>query len=398
MKTHLKDHVIVTNTNGSLRNYNLDLESTMNSELMQHTVPSGMEAINMINNCTDSSGNITDGCGRTIPYEEQPYYLQSKNLILYGAPVLVILGTIGNFLSILVMTRKALRSHTTSLYLVVLAVVDTLLLYIGMFYYWIQVLSGVRAELISSYECNKTRIFLLYALPQIESWILCSIVVERLVAVYLPFKVKVIFTKKFAAIQLTITGLIIAAVNAHIFWTSNRVEFGCDADSDAFDTFWSSIWPWIDFCLVALIPFILMLTIDAAIIGKMVYVNRRRRNNLNASSDVKMTGMTTILLTVTFVFFATSMPLYIFLATEEHWEDQADSVEDDARLGLVLNTVFFVSHISCTINFWLYCISARRFREEFLKMIHLKKLWWSSADVLAENRGSINNTSTEVTE
>ena len=343
-------------------------------------------------NCTDYSGNVSVGCGMTVPYEEQPYYLQSKNLILYGIPPLVLLGAIGNILSVLVMTRKTLRNHTTSLYLVVLAAVDTSALFVGMFYYWAQVLSGVRAERFSSYQCNKARIFFIYFLPQFESWILASVAVERMTAVYFPFKVKAIFTKKFAAIQVAVTGLLIAAVNMSLFWTANTVETGCYVDvvdeQSTSNTFWTQVWPWIHFFLTTLIPFVVMLTIDVAIIGKMICMNRHRKNNLNASSDVKTTGMTTILLTVTFVFFATSMPLTVFLGTRKHWEDQAETVEDDARLGLVLNYVLFVAYINYAINFWLYCLSARRFREECFKMLRLDKLRVHCRQLVQSNESS----------
>ncbi len=65
-----------------------------------------------------------------------------RNLWAYGSPVLIIIGTVGNLLSAVVMLRQNLRKCTTSLYLLVLAVVDTLVLYTGLLRHWILLWRG----------------------------------------------------------------------------------------------------------------------------------------------------------------------------------------------------------------------------------------------------------------
>ena len=48
------------------------------------------------------------------------------------SPVLLLVGTVGNVLSILVMSRRSLRGSQASLYLIVLAVSDIMALYTGL--------------------------------------------------------------------------------------------------------------------------------------------------------------------------------------------------------------------------------------------------------------------------
>ena len=54
-----------------------------------------------------------------------------KHIILYVPPILMIFGTIGNLLAFAVLTRRAMRRNCSYVYLAVLAIADTLVLYIG---------------------------------------------------------------------------------------------------------------------------------------------------------------------------------------------------------------------------------------------------------------------------
>ena len=54
-----------------------------------------------------------------------------KHIILYVPPILMIFGTVGNLLAFAVLTRGAMRRNCSYVYLAVLAIADTLVLYIG---------------------------------------------------------------------------------------------------------------------------------------------------------------------------------------------------------------------------------------------------------------------------
>ena len=63
--------------------------------------------------------------------EYRDYYLH-KVLLLYVPPVLLIIGTIGNVLSFCVLMRRAMRRTSTYNYLAILALTDTLVLFVGL--------------------------------------------------------------------------------------------------------------------------------------------------------------------------------------------------------------------------------------------------------------------------
>ena len=110
------------------------------------------------------------------------------------------------------MLRPNLRKYTTGLYLLVLAVVDTLVLYTGLLRHWIRELFGTDVRNGSIAAC-RIHHFVLNLAVQVEAWIIVCVGIEKMVAVFFPHKAKQIFTREFAARQMAIIGAILAVVN-----------------------------------------------------------------------------------------------------------------------------------------------------------------------------------------
>lgn len=73
-------------------------------------------------------------------YEQQltqyDLYRIQQLLLCYLPPIIIVLGTFGNVFSFLILRRKAMLKYSTYFYLMVLAVADTLVLYIGLLPLW----------------------------------------------------------------------------------------------------------------------------------------------------------------------------------------------------------------------------------------------------------------------
>ena len=234
---------------------------------------------------------------------------------LYCSPILIVLGTIGNILSFVVMLRKNIRESTTSLYLSVLAIVDTAVLYTGLLMNFVIKVSDYYIFDCSQFACKFGR-FTIYGLQQFDSWVLVNVTLERVCAVFLPHQVKDIFTKKFATVSLTIQALVIVAINSHFFYTYHLVYYAgesfCEIHLPAHTSLITITWPWIDFCLTSLIPFTIIINSNVAIICRLMWSRYTRRRNLHVSSSIKMTSMTAILITVSIVFLVTTAPIRIY--------------------------------------------------------------------------------------
>ena len=154
----------------------------------------------------NQSHNISWNQSRKINIDNLEHAKAAVAIWRYCSPILIVVGTIGNILSFAVMLRKKIRESTTSLYLCVLAIVDTAVLYTGLLRNYIANSYGYYIIDSSQFSC-KFVLFILHGLQQFDSWVLVNIALERVCAVFVPHKVKEIFTKKFATVSLIIQAL-----------------------------------------------------------------------------------------------------------------------------------------------------------------------------------------------
>ena len=98
------------------------------------------------------------------------------DIYLIATPILILLGTVGNGLSLAVMLRKALRRSTTSLLLAALAVVDTAVLYVATLPIWLQNMFHFSLRDASPVTC-KLHLYVCRVLSQLSPWIIVLVAV-----------------------------------------------------------------------------------------------------------------------------------------------------------------------------------------------------------------------------
>ena len=139
--------------------------------------------------------------------------------------------------------------------------------------------------------------------------------IERFIAIYFPFKIKILTstTKVMMAVVITLT--LTGTLNLHFFWTFENKEGitgnYCTSVSK-YKLFLTKYWPWITLAFYSLIPFIILITTSTAIIIKIIHSNYERRRNMNAREGVRMTNVTLTLLSVSFVFMVATGPVVIY--------------------------------------------------------------------------------------
>ena len=83
-----------------------------------------------------------------------PEFQASELIWKLVPPILIIFGSIGNTLSIVVLTRKSMRNSTTTLYLTFLAFSDILVLYTGLLRQWIFYVFEYDIRIVSEVGCK----------------------------------------------------------------------------------------------------------------------------------------------------------------------------------------------------------------------------------------------------
>jgi len=83
-------------------------------------------------------------------------YRLHKFILLYLPPLFILVGVVGNVLSFMILSRPAMRSVSAYLYLAVLSVTDTLVLFVGLSRLWVAELTGRRMNNEQKQSIRKT--------------------------------------------------------------------------------------------------------------------------------------------------------------------------------------------------------------------------------------------------
>ena len=292
-----------------------------------------------------------------------------------GAPIIIVMGTLFNILTIIVLLRKRMRSLSYSRYLIVLAVCDILALNVGLLRHYIREVMKVDIRYLSDAGC-KIHVFLVYFFTQFSAWILSYLTIKRFIAVWFPFKAKVFCTPKKGTAALVAIGVSLLAINAHFFWTMGLISFPlgpneekhlCGISDPEYLIFHSYIWPWVDAALSSYIPFIVMIVCNSLIIAKLLQSKMNKKKTGGQSSRTHMKTMAAMLLSITFSFLILTTPISIYEAGSYLWwsEEIYKPCNNLILFWPIVNLLFYLNN---AINFLCYCVSWPSFRREVMRM------------------------------
>uniref|UniRef100_A0A182WM51 G-protein coupled receptors family 1 profile domain-containing protein n=1 Tax=Anopheles minimus TaxID=112268 RepID=A0A182WM51_9DIPT len=330
------------------------------------------------------------------------YYAEVLSVInFYYVPALVLFGSIGNVLSVLVFFKTKLRKLSSSYYLAALGLSDTFYL-IGQFVAWLNL---VDLKIYIQEVCCRFFTFSSSLCCFLSVWFVVAFTVERFIAVLYPLKRQTMCTVRRAKIvifALTIAGIFISLpifFFASPQFSASMNDTICDIVQEYKDQ--AAMFNFLDFILVFVVPFTIIVvlnTITALTVWKFASIRRtmtiprsyganvresRRQLNISnnqlygngtvpvqqiqllsrsrvANSQIKVTKM---LLIVSTVFVCLNLPSYIvrvkiYLETEH----------TNMNIYLVQNCcqLFFMTNFG--INFILYCVSGQNFRKAIFGM------------------------------
>ncbi|XP_074659843.1 FMRFamide receptor-like [Tubulanus polymorphus] len=302
------------------------------------------------------SGNQTTSS--SVSYVETEI---ADSLLIYGSAIIIILGTIGNILAIIVFSARPVSSKPTSILMRLLAIFDTLVLYTGLLRYWI--LATWKYD-IRSYSLTTCLVhtYLLYVFVTISVWILVTVTIHRLIVVVVPLKAKTMLTMKSLFITMLALLIFSLTLNLHMLWTVEWHDRRCMPQKSFW---WDHVWPKIDLCINALIPFVVLMLCNAVIIWK---VHESAKKVTKSSSGVttksRLNSMTAMLISVNFVFLICNLPLTVYnLDIFKPNTDHQNAI--DWLIWAILNLLMYTNNAA---NFYIYSISGPRFRGELISL------------------------------
>ena len=293
-------------------------------------------------------------------------------------PVFLLVGIPGNIMSLVVLSRKRMRGSTTSVYLRVLAVIDTVVLLIAVprkimyFYAFIDVTK------ISSFTC-KFYTFLHPSTIAISWCLLPVITVDRFIHVRYPIWAKEHCSKRSAVVIFIVLSAAVLAINCHrlifndiqemgITKNSTKVKYTCAASKEWYAQFKNESWTLIYAISFSVAPVICQLLGNVMLVRELVLRSKQKKTRKPLKADHRkdkqdLKVITRMLLTVYLVFVLSSIPQCTQMVIKRHIFD-TDNPRDVARSQLFQCIVQILLFSNNSINFLLYAVSGRVFRHE----------------------------------
>jgi len=304
-------------------------------------------------------------------------------------PVLLILGTFGNVLSIIVLARPRFRRWASTVYLIGLSIADLCVLYIGLLRQWFRYTFNNDVRELSSTLC-KVHWWLMYCAADSSVWILVAITLERLVSTLCPYRSKQLCSRRVSTITVAVIVPTAMIVNSHLMYGFDRFEIKsgnttilvpCAPATESYDIFFEKVWNWLDLCKFSLIPFIILSVGNACILYKLIQSRRKVKSQvLPATSEGSSTqrknttsNMSVLLVALNFMFILSTLPVAIYFLGDPYWipEDIPRHVKLQDPWWAFVNLLYYINNSS---NFILYCLTGSRFRESVKSLFLFRKI------------------------
>ncbi|CAH1779776.1 unnamed protein product [Owenia fusiformis] len=157
------------------------------------------------------------------PLEDYWEYQLSQNIYKYGGIILLVIGIIGNVLSMIVLLRKKFRTTTTGVYLFALSVTDcTVIIWAQFLRHALRGLTGIDLPNQYPWFC-KLWYFIIKVTTTASGWLLAALTIERVLGIYMPLKWRIYSTTQNARIGIIAIYISLAGINMHYFWSYGPV-------------------------------------------------------------------------------------------------------------------------------------------------------------------------------
>ena len=330
------------------------------------------ESTSFDNNMT---GNVTvDFMGKV---QAQFTYKITSYINDYWFPILVPIGLVGNTLSFLVMIKPNNRKVSTCIYMVAISINDNLIMCFVL-HNWLLRAIGFEWYLV---QC-KTVSWLTASVLQNSRYQVVAMTIDKYVAIKWPHKAATYSTPrnaKFILIGVLIFTLIYNVV--HIF-LSSMIGGRCRAYAVGGTIL--KVLTWINFFTNGIIPILMLVYMNYTIVqtirnsGKLFgsTTNMKHASKGLETRQRKMKSaeneLTIMLLLVATLFIILQIPSYL------RYIYMAFVTQDTPTKSVSSILLSFISYALLVtnngINFFLYCISGKKFRKDLMELLccHLK--------------------------
>ena len=139
-----------------------------------------------------------------VAMESLPQYQAALTLWQVCPPVILLLGTLGNCMTLVILRTmpRGGSSGSMSLFFAALAVSDLALLYTGLLRQWLYRTVTLDLRTLHDVIC-KIHVLVIYLSRMSSTWFLVAMTMQRVVSVMLPHRVGLLSTRRKAQVRMT---------------------------------------------------------------------------------------------------------------------------------------------------------------------------------------------------
>lgn len=292
----------------------------------------------------------------------------------------IVLGTLGNAFNIIILLRKRLQTHSSTVYLVLLAVADLGTLWTWTFNGILVQGFGRNLRASSQFSC-KIITYLTSIAGGYSMWLIVLLSIERMVLVRFPVFSRSNITRRSAVVTAVACFGAIAILHSYALFKYELKYIAMNRDNETFHYRFCELpsnektFPMLLVFFFSLIPITLLLIANIVIIVTIV-VQRRRFCTVNPAERIqkhntnkKTRSSTRTIVVISAVFIFTTFPIIFNKA----FSTPPVSDKDLARKILFESIFIFLIYFNYSLNFVLYCLGGTVFREEFFTFVKESK-------------------------
>ena len=282
-------------------------------------------------------------------------------------PILAPIGLVGNTLSFMVMIQPHNRKMSTCIYMASIGINDNLMMCL-VFHYWL--VTVVKIHEWHLWECKVVAYFVNSSL-QSSTYQVLAMTIDKYVAIKWPHRAATYSTPRRArTIPLGVIACAFSYNIPHLFASS---LIGDQCFAYAVGGTMTRVYSWISFTVNGIIPFSMLIYMNSVIVQTVRNSRKMFRSvittNAGREKEARQRTMksaenqlTIMLLLVTMLFLILLLPTYIrfiYLTFIER-----DTPSKYASSMLFFQITFKLYTTNNGINFFLYCISGKKFRAD----------------------------------
>ena len=317
----------------------------------------------------------------------------TRHLLSYLPPLLLVVATIGNIMSTVVLWRLFRKVLSTCLYVFCSMMVDLLVLYVHCGNDWLSHLANVDVKHVaqlSSRSMCKIYPFLADLVMHLSVWLTVAMAIETSIVCLRPQRLMRVCVMERARAVIMLMLVLLVCINTHCFWSFALVKVEktsyqrdvCTTSRQGnlhSDYFRRIIWPVLDVLIADLAPYLILFSCSVIMLTRRI----RRREQMkqlestwkaysvdaNSAKECHLAILVICLLHLVFLLPKLGYDVFVFLVHPATLELVSYSPFLDAKLILAEAACFSSLYVYLSCKFLVFIVVSKRFRSEFKLVI-----------------------------